>query len=152
MSCVEDIDRGYARAMRELVRLANPSVTVGVHGDADDYEDGATVATIARVHEFGHSGKGIPERSFLRSTIDENERRYAAALGDGIERSIMGKSTVYKELELLGLEVKGDVQQKITDIRTPPNAPSTSAAKGSSNPLIDTGHMRQNITHKVDVG
>ena len=34
-------------------------------------------------------------------------------------------------------------------MKTPENAPSTIAKKGSSNPLIDTGEMRSKVSHEV---
>ncbi len=48
-------------------------------------------------------------------------------------------------LGLLGEKAKSDVQKKITLISSPPNEPSTRKQKGSSNPLIDTGALRQHI-------
>ena len=49
----------------------------------------------------------------------------------------------------LGLKAAVDVQEKVLDVKQPPNAPRTIARKGSANPLIDTGHLRQSITHEV---
>ncbi len=36
----------------------------------------------------------------------------------------------------------------IKDVKSPSNAASTIKQKGSANPLIDTGNMRQAVTHK----
>ena len=55
-------------------------------------------------------------------------------------------------LETIGVIAVGKVQQYMTDLRTPPNAHSTIAKKGSSNPLIDTGAMRQSVTHALQNG
>ena len=41
------------------------------------------------------------------------------------------------------------VQAKIVEVKTPANAISTVVNKKSSNPLIDTGHMRQSIRWEI---
>jgi hypothetical protein len=40
---------------------------------------------------------------------------------------------------------QNDVRKAIRDLDSPPNAESTIKAKGSSNPLIDTGQMINSI-------
>ena len=50
----------------------------------------------------------------------------------------------------LGEMARGDIVESITKLNTPPNSPKTIALKGSSNPLIDTGFLRANVTFKVD--
>ena len=52
-------------------------------------------------------------------------------------------------LEQLGAMAVGEVQKYVTELDTPPNAPSTIRQKGSSNPLINTGALRQSITYEV---
>ena len=52
-------------------------------------------------------------------------------------------------LERVGLLTAARIQQEITDLRQPPNSPATIAAKGSSNPLIDTGKLRQSVSYEV---
>jgi hypothetical protein len=58
-------------------------------------------------------------------------------------------ATLDQTLNKLGILAQGDIQQEITDLRDPPNAPATIKAKGSSNPLIDTGEMRSKVTWQV---
>ena len=42
--------------------------------------------------------------------------------------------------------------EAITEIKNPPNAAGTISAKGSANPLMDTGLMRQSVTWAVADG
>lgn len=97
----------------------------------------ATVAQVAWWNEFGTSR--IPERSFLRSTMREEQGKYAKLLRGSIVRILKGKLTTDKALKALGQKAKSDIQAKIRAIREPANAASTIARKGSSNPLIDEG-------------
>ncbi len=154
---VIDRDLGYARIMRSIPELDGVHVLVGVFAD-DDREDpvegtgsDATNADVAIFNEFGTSN-GVPERSFLRSTVDAKQDKYAKVLADGVGRHLDGKVSIDKALDLLGLVAVGDVQTTIRDLDTPENTEATIARKGSSNPLIDTGQLRQAIAHEVRRG
>ncbi|MGP9818987.1 hypothetical protein ACTZWW_03135 [Salinarimonas sp. NSM] len=97
--------------------------------------------------EFGTSRQ--PERPAFRNAMRDGRARYMRLLGRSLEGLLLGTTSLPTALNRLGILATGDVQQSITDLRDPPNAPSTIAAKGSSNPLVDTGAMRQAITHEV---
>lgn len=135
------------RSLRELNTLA---VEVGILGTS-----GSHYTMLARVHEFGvtiRKGGGeivIPERSFIRSAFDENETKWIKFATKRIIKVINGQMTARDLYELLGTRMVSDIQQKITDLDTPPLAQSTIDAKGSSNPLIDTGGLRMRVTYRV---
>lgn len=152
-------DKGWDKAMKEIGKArAGSFVQVGIQSeDAQEDRGGITLAQMAAVHEFGTDKAGpnkditIPERSFIRSTMDE-QRRDLNAMTDRLSVQVMlGQFNMRKMLELLGLFIGSKIQRKITVLRDPENAPSTIAQKGSSNPLIDTGRMRASIRHKVKV-
>lgn len=100
-------------------------------------------------NHYGTS-RGIPSRPFLLNAMRANRRKYLQAMRTSAPKILRGEVTLLEVLRKLGILAQGDVQKEITDLRTPPNAPSTIAAKGSSNPLIDTGEMRSKVTWKVD--
>lgn len=135
------------RSLRELGGLG---VEVGIFGSDDSF-----YAMIAGVHEFGitiRKEKGsivIPERSFLRSTFDENIDKWVNFIKKQIPKLLNGQISARTLCELLGTRMVADVQKKITTLNTPQNADSTIKAKGSSNPLIDTGGLRMRVTYRV---
>lgn len=97
---------------------------------------------------FNHYGtsRGIPARPFLLNAIRKNGSKYMSLLKSGAARILRGEITTRPILGQLGGLAQGDVQDEIITLRTPPNAPSTIAAKGSSNPLIETGKMKNATT------
>ena len=112
--------------------------------DTAKYPDGTPVAEVAAANEFG---VGVPERSFFRvalKTVVVPLRRILRRRVDP-RRNIVDKTTA----ALMGEQVRNEVIDAITALRTPPNAPSTIKAKKSSNPLIDTGLMRASVTYEV---
>ena len=104
-------------------------------------------------NEFGTRGGGwggpIPERPFMRNAHRNNHRRYRQLMTTAAMSIVTGKATLEQVLEKLGALAQGDIQMEITSLRTPPNSPVTVKLKGSSNPLIDTGAMRQAVTWEV---
>lgn len=91
----------------------------------------------------------IPERSFIRSTFDEKNGDWVRFLERQLDLVFDFKITVREMFERLGAKIVSDIQEKIQTIDTPPNSPITIENKGSSNPLIDTGGLRQRVTYRV---
>lgn len=145
-TAVRDVDFGMDKLIADLTGMGVPTVYVGVRSDGD-----GELARYAAVNEFGSADGHVPERSYLRSTADENRGRYAGMLADVVEGLIDGKDPT-RGLHRLGTYAKADVQRKIRALKTPPNAPSTIAKKGSRNPLIDTGRLRQSIEYTIGEG
>lgn len=91
----------------------------------------------------------IPERSFIRSGFDErlpNIENKAIML---LKQVLLMKISVENYYDLLGDYIVGQLKGYMTELDSPPNSPVTINNKGSSNPLIDTGRLRQSITYKV---
>lgn len=106
------------------------------------------IVNIVIWNHYGTS-RGIPARPFILLAMKKNEARYRNFIKDQAFSILRGETTQEQVLNRLGAIVASDIQQSITDLKTPPNAPSTIRAKGSSNPLIDTGRMRSAVTFRV---
>lgn len=91
----------------------------------------------------------IPERSFIRSTFDENEDGWSEFIEDRVNLIFEGEMRARQLFEQLGAKIVGQIQKKMTDIRSPKNAAITAANKGSDNPLMDTGELRRRVTWQV---
>lgn len=142
---VIDRDLGYRKVVGRLLGLGNLGVTVGVHED-----EGQDIVTRAAVNEFGSDDGHVPERSFLRSTLDTNDRSYSELLADGVDRLIDGEQPS-AAFAPLSRTVVDDVQRKIDEGVPPANAKSTIEAKGHGHTLIESGDLRKSITARVSV-
>jgi phage gpG-like protein len=111
-------------------------------------ETGISNAEIAAAHEFGVPGH-IPERSFLRSTVEENKEKAAAFLAKNILETLLTDGDKTTPFALLGEKMAGEVKRKIQTGIDPALNPKTIERKGSSKPLIDTGQLLQSITYEV---
>ena len=100
---------------------------------------GQTALYKATVNNFG---LGVPMRPFMSIAFASNVGKYKKI----ITKMLKSGDSTDKLIETLGVMGQADVQKAINDVKNPPNAQSTIDAKGSSNPLVDTGHMKQSVT------
>lgn len=125
-----------------------PSVDIGFPATVT-YADGKSVAMVATVNEFG---LGVPERPFMRRTVQMilNDPAFMKLFTSLIDPTPSDRFRLQPWAWFrLGLYGQAMMQKSITDLKSPPNAPSTIARKGSSDPLIDTGHMRQSVSWRI---
>lgn len=122
---------------------------VGTNGVSIKYPDGTPVLMVAAVNQFGSVSRGIPQRDFMTpgavKAVDAT-RPIAEALVPALNA---GKTTAADILTKMGPFAAASFQDAVTELRDPPNAQATIDAKGSDNPLIDTGLMRQSLTWAV---
>jgi hypothetical protein len=130
-------------------RLEKGTVDVGILSSEGKHEDSAlSVAQIGFWHEFGTVK--IPERSFIRSTIDGQSKDIKKVASNQYKKVLDGKITTAEGLGILGAFSAGLIQEKFTNNDWTPNSERTQEMKGSSAPLIDTGQLRQSISFKVN--
>ena len=107
-----------------------------------------TLLEVAAIHEFG--GKTVPQRSFIRATIDEKRAEILRLQVALAKQVVLGRLTPDQALAQLGAKVAGMIQARIAAGIAPPNAESTIRKKKSSKPLINTGQLRSAVTWKVE--
>lgn len=90
----------------------------------------------------------IPAREWLEPGVMKATPEVLLTIQDGMEAG----QSMDQILETVGVVAAAAVKVYMTDLKTPPNAASTIRKKGSNNPLIDEGHLRSSVTHKVSIG
>lgn len=144
--------QGELRKQLEKLRGSGTFATVGIHEDAGAHEGGITNAQLGAKLNYGDEtntlfGKPapIPPRPWLIPGVESAEQDIVDTVTHCLEQEL----PVAQMMEQIGAVAAGAVQQYMTDLQTPPNAPYTVEQKGSSNPLIDTGALRASVTYKV---
>ena len=114
------------------------------------YPDGTPVTLVAAVNNFGSQSRGIPARPFMeagaQAALAGDAGKIAAELVPLLNE---GKITIEEILEHMGPFAEGAFKAAFTGNEWAPNAQSTIDAKGSSQPLIDTGLLRNSLTYVV---
>jgi len=148
-----------ALAKRLRVGGPMPRELVGVPSGLKD-EDGTSLALVAARTEFGgveerevESGqfgpaqKVQPERPFMRMGIRSGIPELRRVARHELAALAEGRGTMTGVLDLMGAVGAGAVKKYMVGDHFAPNAPSTIAKKGSEQPTVESGSLRQQITH-----
>lgn len=131
--------KGMATSNEEL---GNISVEIGLPDDRIHNPSGKTLAELGTIHEFGLHG--MPERSFLRGAV----MFYRSDIKDQFIR--IGKEAVngtdpMKLMDQLAIWGEGKVKEYIADGQSHFLPLASPRKDGSSNPLNDTGELRNGV-------
>lgn len=142
-------DLGLSHIKKEMAKLDNTSVKVGVQGTGTK---GVDLALIATAHEYGVPSRGIPERSFIRKTFNENQSKYNEMVSR-LKDKIMDTSqnfTTEKALNLIGMVVQSDIQKTIQGNNAGLNGPTPLKYRDGT-PLYDTGQLNRSIHYVLEM-
>lgn len=106
-------------------------------------------ASIIDVAIWNNYGMGVPRRDFMTPASKKWMKFFKEAYTMVQREMLEDKIDIDKFLQDMGRKGQNLIYNEITALDTPPNAPSTIKRKGSSNPLIDTGAMRQAATWQI---
>lgn len=143
--------KGLKELRARMEDYAGPLILVGVP-DGLKTPDGQSLALVALSNEFGTADGHIPERSFLRAGLHRASADISKLTALNIKRVEEKKLTVDQALNQIGLFAASAVQNEFAIGDFVPNAESTIKAKGSSQPLKNTGQLMQSVTYMIDKG
>lgn len=113
------------------------------------YPDGTSVVLVAAVNNFGSSSRGIPARPFMSEGAEPAVEATSPIAAELIPLLNEGKITIPQILKEMGPFAEAAFKQKMTEGPWEPNSELTQELKGSSSPLLDTGLLRNSLTHVV---
>lgn len=145
---VANITNRLKEIAKKMEELAKKEVVIGIPSSSDSHDD-ITNAELGMIHEFGSPEKGIPERSFVRSTFAEEGGNAGRLMTSEVKRLLEGNASVDSVYGNVGMYMQGKMIEKITDGDFVANKEETIKRKGSATPLIDTGKLRASITYEV---
>lgn len=140
---LDKIDKEFSKA---------PRLTVGIHEaegakKAGDGENDLTLAQIAVINHFGSNNERIPARPFLDVALEDTDAK--EKMQKAFKQGYKGTKDLKGAMEALGVMASSLISKYILDLREPPNARSTIAAKGKDDPLVDEGTLARSITYQV---
>ncbi len=136
-------DLGFNALLARLRLLGSSGLTVGIHEDAGEV-GGITVGAIGFIHEFGRGN--VPERSWMRSTLDNERTKINSLIKDVTRRVISNRRRMpaRQALGIIGLDVQRRMQETIRRGLSPPLV-----VRVGGTPLLDTGQLIASIRFKV---
>jgi hypothetical protein len=131
--------------MRKIKCPKSFSIEIGLWNNRH-YPSGVSVAEVAKYNAEGTDR--IPSRNFF--TFHRDELRAVAREGAiAMVRQSNRGGDISPEITETGIRGAAVLRDAVTVLDFPPNAPATIARKGSDNPLIDTGLLRQSIEWRM---
>jgi hypothetical protein len=137
----------FAAALKDMAaQLDRPmTVRVGFLENATG-SDGMPIPLRAALNEYGVPSHNQPPRPFFRNMIAAKSKEWPAAIAGLLKAN---SYDVRKVLGLVGEGIKGQLQQSIRDLWSPPLAPSTIKRKGFDKPLIEKGEMLNAVDYDI---
>ena len=87
------------------------------------------VANVAHIHEFGAKEKNIPERPFIRPTVEKNKNNWRNFAKSDSKRILDGSTNATDMFNKIGKHAVGQIKKKIENIWSPPLKESTIRAR-----------------------
>ncbi|HEJ7052522.1 TPA: hypothetical protein SMF43_001466 [Serratia marcescens] len=140
----------YLKGMEE--RLKATEVRAGFLGGST-YPDGTSVAMVATRNEYGDPANNQPPRPFFRNAIADHQEEWKKT----IERGLASGHDSRTVLEVVGAQIKGDIQESIATLIEPPLSEVTLERRRnrkvmpnqSDKPLVDTRVMIGDVNYEV---
>ena len=155
----------------DMLATLESAVKVGVLRTSNARDDGTTNAEVGLKNEFGDprpsqttraeeaargrgpmAWEGTPKRSFLRMPLIERLPAKIVAETATLRAVVEGSAPGFTLTEAIG-ELGVEVVQEAFDTagfgEWPANSPSTTAWKGSTQPLVDSHQLRESIQSEV---
>jgi hypothetical protein len=132
---IKDNSDKFNKIIRDLKSLEKLEAKVGIFSDAGGSFKGERILDYSTLQEFGNKSTGgyVPERSFIRSTADENNY-WIDNINNAEIDVIEGKESPGEALTQVAIRARDDIKKKILngDDKWKPLKSSTIKKKGSS--------------------
>lgn len=90
--------------------------------EGSTYPDGTSVPMVAAIQNFGAPKVGIPPRPYFDQFIAKNSKAWPKSLATLIK---VTNYNTEKTLNIMGMALKGQLQESIADLTAPPLSPVT---------------------------
>jgi hypothetical protein len=145
---------GFPEGMADVSYPDNPKreaklKKLGLPPSRKPGEPPPTVKQVAVENEFGVSDKKVPPRPFMKESTPGLVKLLNTFFKRRVRLINKGVSSLDESVKEIAPLLADVIKKTITDLNTPDNADLTVFLKGSDNPLIDTGLMRQTVTSDV---
>jgi len=139
---LKDFEKKLEKAVAQYAKLGGLAVEIGLPSDRIHNPSGLPLSELGAIHEFGLNE--MPERSFLRGAVQNGVKEIKKNFEILAKKSLNGEkaSVLMEQFALFG---KGLVQEYIAGGTSNFTALDKPRKDGSSNPLNDTGALKQGI-------
>ena len=135
--------------MKKIVSaLSRLKIDVGFFGGEKNNKDELTLATVAKINEYGSLDGKIPARPFIRMTLSRNNQ-FRRELKSALKESYYDVNNVSGPFTQFGINAMQEIQREFTIGEFIENSFSTIKKKKSSRPLMNMGQLRRAVSWRI---
>jgi len=149
MSLIHKKMNGGIEGLTKRIMKLKGSIAVGVFDTLKYPNSGVSVLDVAMIHEFGSAKRGIPKRSFIRSTADKNKDIIKNKLKEITKKVVVDGADGSKLRGQTGVWFANEIKKTIRAGGVPfaANKKQTiKRKKGNNTPLRDSGLLMKSIS------
>jgi len=165
----EVVENNIDAVKESIQQLDGAKAQAGIWSDEDGFqamkaivhERGVTIEVTEAMRGFFLANFGvrlrddtnvieIPPRPFVEPGIRENIDEYSDIIEAMLGQVVVGDSSPKKMLTTIAERMASNIRKELGE-HGPPLSGLTIQAKGSAEPLVDTGRLRQAIRSQVDI-
>jgi len=144
---------GLDKYLEGMLEKLNATEVRAAFFGGSTYPDGTSVALVATRNEYGDPANNQPPRPFFRNAIAENMEEWKKTIERGLSSGLDSRTV----LEVVGAQIKGDIQESIATLIEPPLSEVTLKRRRnrkvmpnqSDKPLVDTRVMIGDVNYEV---
>jgi phage gpG-like protein len=129
--------------------LADSKLKVGFFDGVKAENEKLTVATVAKINEYGTIEEKIPPRPFMGQTFSKHNN-FKEEIGNILQDTLTLTKSLNSLFKKFGNKAMNAIQEEITEGEFEKNATATEKKKKSSKPLIDSGQLRREVSWRVE--
>lgn len=143
--------RNIEKLIKKLEKIGKSNVSSGYFPEQGYHSEyGMSYANLMSIHETGKFGLPVRPVKFL--TAQHMDRSYPE-WSIAIKKFLQGKQDLDSSLHEIGIEATAEAKSIFGSVPPlQPNSPETIQIKGSNQPLVDSGELRDNWGYKVGDG
>ena len=146
---LEPLKKKYSKNYKAEIGFPAKASGVVYPSVRKEYDDGSAPPRVIDVAVKNEFGMGVPARPFMRLSREGIHTILKTDIKKQIKRLNTGNLRAVELAENIAPKTSDVIKRTIVQIGSPPNSQRTVEIKKSSNPLIDTGLMRQTVTWEV---
>lgn len=131
-----------------LEGMSKIKVEVGFFDGKKNKKNEMTLATVAKINEYGSMDGFIKPRPFIRQTFSKHSN-FSSQIKDSIVDSLKDRRKFVSYFNRLGIYASKEIQREFTEGQFVKNALRTIRRKKSSRPLMNKGDLRRGVSWRL---
>ena len=139
----------FKKLNKVLSDLPSSKLKVGFFDGKKADKSELTVATVAKINEYGTIDEKIPARPFMSQTFSKHNN-FKDDIKNILEDTLTLTKTFNSLFKKFGNKAMNAIQEEMIEGEFEKNADATEKKKKSTKPLMESGQLRREVSWRVE--